>query len=134
MTSSEVNKIEDFRKNVMENYNKTITDFEQIVLHDNVTVGNINTDGDIALMYTDVADKKTTILESIETDLKRKQDIIDCILEKLKNKEVLLEEERREIDEVSQKVADDRARVVEERERLEVGFDVDIRSMIVKLY
>ena len=41
----------------MENYNKTITDFEQIVLHDNVTVGNINTDGDIALMYTDVVDK-----------------------------------------------------------------------------
>ena len=125
---SEVNKIEDFRKNVMENYNKTITDFEQIVLHDNVTVGNINTDGDIALMYTDVVDKKTTILESIETDLKRKQDIIDCILEKLKNKEGITEEERREIDEVSQKVADDRARVVEERERLEVGFDVDIRS------
>lgn len=125
---SEVNKIEDFRKNVMENYNKTITDFEQIVLHDNVTVGNINTDGDIALMYTDVVDKKTTILESIETDLKRKQDIIDCILEKLKNKEGITEEERREIDEVSQKVADDRARVVEERERLEVGFDVDDRD------
>lgn len=123
---SEVNKIEDFRKKVMENYNKTITDFKQIVLHDNVTVGNINTDGDSALMYKDVVDKKTTILDSIEADLKRKLDIIECILEKLKNKEGITEEERREIDEVLQEVADDKVRVVEERERLDAGFNVDI--------
>lgn len=123
---SEVNKFEDFRKKVMENYNETITDFKQIVLHDNVTVGNIKTDGDSALMYKDVVDKKTTILDSIEADLERKQDIIECILEKLKNKEGITEEERREIDEVLQEIADDRERVVEERERLDADFNVDI--------